>query len=181
MDLTTKEKVKDALGITFNDDDSFIATLCTNVTDYIAGETQRNFDGTATLIEYYDGIGIGEMTLREFPIIEVTEIAYNAGTPFAPVWYPINPANYVIYYERGTVYGSFPKWHRNIRVTYKAGYTAVPAELELLATQLVSKEYEMRHAQGKTAEIVAGTRIDWKTELTPSQQAIINDFIDIKL
>jgi len=181
MELTTKDKVKDALGIKFNDDDSFIVTLCTNVTDYIAGETQRNFDGTKELIEYHDGIGIGELTLREFPILEVTEIVYNAGTPSDPVWYPINAANYVVYNERGTVYGTFPRWHRNIKITYKAGYTEVPAELELLATQLVCKEYEMRHAQGKTVEIVAGTRIDWKTDLTPSQQAIINDFIDIKL
>lgn len=181
MDLTTTAKVKAYLGKSDSADDAVLATLVTNVSGYIEKATGRNFDGNTAIEEILDGCGLGDLILRQYPVIEVTKIEYNNGTSAVPVWTLIDPSNYTVKQLQGMVYGAFPAYQQNIKVTYKAGYATVPADLEQLATELVAKKFEQRHAQGKANERLGEASITWATELTQEQKDILENYTQIAI
>lgn len=179
MNLTTKENVKALLGITDTSSDALIDDLVANVSAFIEVATNRKFDASKELVEVYDGCGVGNIVLRQYPVISVTKIEYNQGTQANPNWIVIDPVNYIVYAYQGMVYGAFPAFVQNIKITYKAGFTDIPAELTLLANQLASKEYEQRNAQGKSRESLGGATIDWVSKMTDSQQLILDNYMTL--
>jgi hypothetical protein len=179
MELTTLSNVKSFLGKDDSTDDVFLSSLILSMTAYIESATNRTFDGTKEIVEIHDGQGYSNLVLRQYPVIEVTSVEYNNGMQANPNWVVIDPINYVVDPRLGTILGMFPSFHQNIRVTYKAGFTQAPFDLSLLATQLVAKEFEMRHAQGKASEKMGEAQINWTQGLTPMQQDVLDNYLTI--
>ena len=173
--LTDKTKVKSYLGITDTSSDSLFDSLCAGISKFITDYVDRNIErGTTT--EYFDGRDT--VVLKNYPILSVTSIKHNVGTQAEPQWYTIDPINYVVYKSEGKIAigGGVVRGYQNLEVVYEAGYSTVPEDVEMVATQLVAKMFETRKAQGKLKEALGGAQIDWKNELTFEQKEILTNY-----
>jgi len=100
------------------------------------------------------------------------------------LWVELEPSRYVTYRQGGIVhlYGKFPTGLRqNIKVTYNGGYDEAPADIAMVATELVARLFEKRKAQGKSSESLGGARIDWVDELTKEQKLILDNYAHFPL
>ncbi len=185
--LTTKEAVKSYLDLTDSTWDVVLEDLVNSCTDWIEAECGgRRLRAPVALppapdpvdsVEYYHG-GVSLLSLRSFPIVSVSEVAYKSGPLNAPVWVPLTVGTYGIDAERGQliVPSALPVGHRNIRVSYQAGYGTVPSDLSLGCIKLVAREFNRRKSQGTTAESVAGANVTWATDVDLDTKTLIKRY-----
>lgn len=192
--LTDKEKVKSYLGIADDSSDDLIADLCAGVSQFILTYCDRDIlmipsptepDTEQRFYEeYFDGGEGQELMLKNYPIIALSKVEYNSRTQDDPLWVEVEASRYVVYWQSGIVhlYGKFPVGLRqNIKATYNGGYGEVPADLELVARELVAKTFSRRKAQGKSTEVLGGARIDWINELAKEQKLILDNYAHFPL
>ena len=95
--------------------------------------------------EYFDGDGTGSLWLKYRPIVSVIALAYNEkGLTEAPSWVSLSEGpgvnkHYLVYAERGLIliYNNVPpEGYKNIKITYKAGYSSTPLSVVEIAKQL---------------------------------------------
>jgi hypothetical protein len=127
--LTTKERVKERLGITETGWDDFINRLIISVTSRMEKMCGRDF----TLATYTDELHDGSdwqssnrniLITRNAPISAVSAISYKAGTNTTPNWTTFSADDYDVDYDAGLIHFSYPlpRGKRNIRTTYTAGW-----------------------------------------------------------
>ena len=177
--LTTRQKVKDYLSISGSDYDTVIDNLITYVTSFIKGFCGgRNFLA-ADYIEYKESIrGRRIIFCNQRPVNSITKVEYRSGTPLAPVWVEYNGNGWLPYLPQGYIkfYSQLPTISQGFRVTYNAGYLidfanefdntkhTLPAEITLVATELVAKEYNTRKAIGIFSESTEGQTINYSSK-----------------
>lgn len=71
--LTTRDRVKNELGITTTEDDDVLSDLIVRASSAIARETRQTF-GVETVTETMDGTGSRLLGLTRTPLVEVTEV-----------------------------------------------------------------------------------------------------------
>jgi len=178
--LTTKEKVKALLGITANTDDTLLDTLCDAITAYIEGEAGgQRFKLTEHENEIHDGDNGQWLRLRHRYIYSTPEIKveYQNGSNSSPDWKEMSADDYDTYPENGTIYlHQKIAGKRNLRITYTAGFSATPYDLELTASMIVARVYNQRKSQGIANESYEGVSISWKDAITEMEQAVINRY-----
>jgi len=147
-DLTTLASVKEYLGIKSvdNNSDAVINTVISNVSKLIKNYCGRDLVSTS-YTEYYNGNGKRHLRVKQYPITEITEInddddnvwdstteivltdvLYSSKTSGAEL------ANLGIVALRDNV---FSLGLANIKISYTAGYSSIPSDLELAAKRLV--------------------------------------------
>lgn len=124
-------------------DDTRLALLCRMASGQIANEIGRPVLATSTT-ELYDGDGSNMLRLRRTPIVEVTALAIGGVSqdrtslrvyPEFILWDEGDESTY-----DPRLRGSsqvFPAGRQNVSVTYRAGYTQIPAALADAALQQV--------------------------------------------
>lgn len=177
FNITTKEKVQAYLGITGDND--LLDTLCNSITAWIEGLCGgRRFKLTTYANKLFDGDNFGEwLQLPHWPVTEWTKIEYNSGTSKTPSWTTFDRDDYETYDDEGALY--FNKKYlgkRNIRISYKAGYTTIPYDMEFLATRLVARSYERRKSEGVMNESLGGMSINWKEFLEKEDISILDNY-----
>lgn len=132
-DLTTLSHVKDWLGIPDNQtaSDAVLSRLITSASRFILGYLQRDSLAVTTYNEIYDGYGNNFMMLRQWPIINLTDIQFcgvtintpSTGNPRTP-GYILEPTNSVAGgQQRLTLWGyCFPRMKAAVMINYEAGY-----------------------------------------------------------
>lgn len=177
--LTTKTKVKTFLGITTVTDDSLIEMICDWVTVWIENQCgeRRFLDTTYTDEVYGTHWGQVDVMLNNFPITDTEPFVaeYQAGSISSPNWIAYDVDDYLVYPKQGIVhfFSIFDDVAQAIRFTYSAGYDSIPPDLEMLATELVSKIYKLRCAQGVESQSVEGFSLNFNKDLTPEQKATL--------
>lgn len=177
--LTTRQKVKDYLSITDTNSDAIIDNLITYITSFIKGFCGgRNFLAQ-DYIEMYDSFrGRRSIICNQRPINSVSLVEYRSGTPTAPVWVTYNANGYLPYLGAGFIrfYSQLPEVAQGFRVTYNAGYLIdftnefdptkhnLPAEVCLVATEMVAKEFNTRKAIGIYSEATEGQNIVYSSK-----------------
>ena len=192
--LTEKSKVKNYLGISDELHDSLFDDLCAGISQFIVTYCDRDIltipaptepDAEQVFYEeYFDSNADEELMLRNYPVKTLLKVEYNSRTQADPLWVELEPSRYVVYRQGGIVhlYGKFPTGLRqSIRVTYNGGYDEAPADIAMVATELVAKVFEKRKAQGKSVELLSGARIDWINELTKEQKLILDNYAHFPL
>lgn len=192
--LTEKSKVKSYLGISDESFDDLLDDLCAGVSQFIVTYCDRDILTIPSPIEpdaeqgfyeeYFDGDADEELMLRNYPIRTLLKVEYNSRTQDDPLWVELEASRYVIYWQGGIVhlYGKFPVGLRqNIKVTYNGGFDEAPADIAMVATEIVAKLFEKRKAQGKSSEGLGGARIDWVNELTKEQKIILDNYAHFPL
>lgn len=112
-----------------------------NVVDKrIENKTRRNQFESGSITEYHDGEGRKSFYTDEFPVTAVASLYDDIERNYTS-GYLIDTDDYV-WYADGRVEldgGTFSDGLKNIKITYTAGYSTIPADLVELATRWVAK------------------------------------------
>lgn len=143
--LTTVADVRAIPGMDSSISDDYIIRKINQATEMIEGYCGRRFKAT-DYTEYYDGSGIDELLLRNFPVNSVTSIGGRDTSLNEDDFNTVDANQYFTDLDAGTIeavssfYGGWDRW----KVVYNAGYTTIPADLAeacaTLAAYLVNND-----------------------------------------
>ena len=149
MSLVLLSEYKEILDITGNTEDEFVELSQYEVESKIKSFLNRDLEVT-TYVEVYDGTGERELVLSQFPINSVSKLEIYDGVDSlgAEQWDEwIQNEDY----ERLVIPTSkdqivligtcFPEGDQNIRVTYNAGYSTIPYEIQQACKKLMLLYY----------------------------------------
>ncbi len=125
--------------------------------------------------EYYDirKDGQNELILKNFPVISVTTLTNEARATTPKV---VDSTNFVCDLDSGiiqldganaqnnaeNIIDAFAKGFNSVKVEYTYGYTAVPSDIENLATLLMAKWVKIRDEQGTSDGLKSVSAGDYK-------------------
>jgi hypothetical protein len=152
MSLTSISDLETYTGktITGTDDEALYTSLIDSVSAEIETICYRKFNAD-DYTETFDGNGTTELYLNQFPINTVTTVEY--GTPFDVANNPrieIESDEYVIDSNIGMLEFLFSSAEKNqyFKISYNAGYTTIPADLNLIATKWVETSFNNTKVNG---------------------------------
>lgn len=123
--LTTLSAVKTYLKLgNESTDDELLSELIKACSTAIENHCQRKFE-TGTYEEEYDGSGKPFLLLQNYPITSISSVEVDEQV--------IEPGEYKVRKNNGMLFrsGVWPQGIMNIRVTYTAGLSEVPPDVEL--------------------------------------------------
>lgn len=146
--LVTLADLKTLLGITGVAEDAYLTLMCGIASDIVEKFCGRVFTKTTYPDEIYEGTGNHRLVLRQSPIVSITSIKYRTGTPGTPQWQTIDDAFYYTNGDTGIVYmdNHFFGQGNSYAVTYEAGYTTIPSDLQM-AVALIVGQYRATKGQ----------------------------------
>lgn len=152
--LITYEEARTFVDIASPDSqqESLINMLTTGVSQMLETYCSRKFKSRDYTNEYHDGEGDVYMLTDEFPINSVASLYDDVDRLFDSNSL-IDSTDYVIYKDIGkiqlingstTVFanGIFSTGEQNVKITYNAGYDAIPYDLKLIAGEVLSKKFK---------------------------------------
>lgn len=184
--LITTANLKTFLGISGSSEDTILDSIVNAASKMI-----QSFCGKAlvqaTYTEYYDGSGVEELILKNYPIASVTSLNIDGSRTFGSST-DINVAdNVIIDANSGIItlwhnYSVFPKGLRNVKVVYVAGYAtnAIPYDLQQACKQTAMMIYKRQYQDQKVG--IASETIGDKTttyelaDIPKTAQAIIKRY-----
>lgn len=159
QDLTTLAKVKEYLELDSSDTtyDTLLSHLITAASDFIQSYCNRWFNEKSYSKEEYDGTGDSRLNLKQYPVSSSSSFTLekNQAVDNSDNWTTYDGKDYWIHYDEGIVelYADiFTKAPRKYRVSYTAGYSSVPVDLEWACWKIVSAIFNKRKAEGISQE-----------------------------
>lgn len=168
MPLTNLTRIKLHLGITDNGEDALLEQLKSEAEAAVKLFTRRRLDSHTITNEYYDGPGRQVLILNQRPVTSVVDVRVDAngmsgqsatGFDSNSVW-----TQGVDFYARrltedeknpgeliaaGSEWGSiWPEGIGNIRVSYVAGYSTIPEDIQYAVHSLIARMRE-DHEHGR--------------------------------
>jgi len=168
-DLTSLANVKDWLGLSANPstaDDAVLSRLISAASALISSWCGRSFP-LASYSETRDGNGKSQMIPAHQPVIAVTAITVNGrslvptvpgGTPgfyFTPTL--IRLAGSAFVYGRG-----------NVVLSYQAGFTVIPPDVEQACIELVAARFRDRNRAGLSTSTFSGQSLSFTASDLPA-------------
>ncbi len=165
--MTTKEAVKNHIGLSGTQDDSLIEKIISGVSDMVRTMTNREFDYKER-IEYLSGESNEFAFLKEYPVEEIVEIKID-DTEVDSDHYKVGKTNGMLYRKNGV----WPKGFENIEVKAKSGYKMpadsenrdFPNDLEQAVIKQVAKIFEKRHSEGISSASPGGISVTFKDDM----------------
>lgn len=154
-DLTDLASVRAMTGVSSTNDDAYLASLITAISAYVPISLCRAGILTATYQEIRTGNGRNKMLLRQGPVQQVSLVEWQ-GYSLATQGDIINGTGGIATDGRSVylINDIFPV-NMPVRITYVAGWTTVPADMQNAVTELVAEAYtrrkhigEVTHSQG---------------------------------
>lgn len=143
--LTSLSAVQRYLGLSRGSDDELLTDLIARVSDGVVAYCGREFT-IGDYYEFHDGDGGDALLLNQRPVAQVFALSQDdAG---------IEADDFVVYPELGMVRlksGVFGRGARNIYAGYRAGYEAIPGDVEQAAIEWTAALYHGRGAGGGRA------------------------------
>lgn len=136
LKIPTSETSKDAL----------VEFFINAASDYIETETDRKLKSQA-ITEYQHGRYTNLILLKQYPVTAISGLYFDSTGKYTGSEDTIDPVNYGIGDDSNSVVyfpGYFPRGYNNIKVTYTAGFSAVPSDLQNATLWLVSFYYRMQ-------------------------------------
>jgi hypothetical protein len=147
MDATaiiTVDDVYEYLSVTGSDDDALIQKLIDRKTQEFVNYCQLDSFYVNDYIEYYDGNNSPYLFLKNHPINSIESI-YDDGDWTWPTDTLIDSSDYRIVDKRYvTCKLIFPAGNQNIRITYNAGFSIIPADIQEVMVEEVTRSYNRR-------------------------------------
>jgi hypothetical protein len=102
--------------------------------------------GSTEYTEYFDYEGSDRIQLRNSPIISISSIAENTASAGETASWDtqVSETDYLLYENKGEILVVPGKWspkdgYKNIKIVYTAGYSSIPAKVQMLATKMVTQ------------------------------------------
>ena len=176
-DLTTLANVKAWMAITGSADDALLSRLITAASAYIESWLNRRF-AIATYSELRDGSGADSICVKNYPIISVQNVTIN-GVPIVAasdpqgIGYLVNEPGTAIYL-RGY---AFLRDRLNVSLTYTAGFSAIPPDIEQACIDLISLRYKERDRIGQVSKSLAGETVTFsQRDLSETTRTLLNNY-----
>lgn len=152
--LCTTAQVKSYLGDMSADDDTDIDSLCTQVTKFVQNYCRQTF--TETTVTEYHGGGGREIVLKETPVQSVTSVHESTDIPrvYGASQLLTADTDYLLDDDYAILWRHSRKWlsgPRTVKVVYVAGYSSIPADLNLCAVRMVAILWHQRKRLGHSS------------------------------
>lgn len=153
--LTTVADVKESLGISGNSQDNLIIRNINRATmaieSYCNLNLNHHFKEATYTDEVYDGTGTDQVVLRMRPVSSVAAFEYRQSPLNEGDWDSVESELFFLDGQAGTLDGLFRQRgnYSELRVTYTAGYSPIPADLAEAACTLAS--FWTQNSQAGTA------------------------------
>ena len=138
--LCTRDNVKTYLGLSGTTHDSVIDDLIASASEAIENYCGRQFAVTSHT-EYHDGQGSGSVVLQYRPVTAVSGVWDDPARDFEDDSL-IESDDYVLDSEGGIIRllsgATFSHGVRNVKVSYSAGYSAVPKDVTQACIMLIA-------------------------------------------
>jgi uncharacterized phiE125 gp8 family phage protein len=157
MALTSLANVKEYLGISGTTYDALLTNLITRMEAFIERYCDRPFAQTTYTDEKYDGEynNGGLLLLNHWPLISVASLYDDLDCDYTSSTL-IDSDDYLTYLDEGIIRlkngVEFNEGDQNIKITYDAGVTSVPADLEQATIEMVAEKFNVRGSEGKKSE-----------------------------
>ncbi len=152
MSLVTLAKYKSYLGIASNDTtkDTDLTDLQSSVEARVKEYLLRDIESTTYTDELYNGSGWGGLVLRQYPVTAVSSISVYEGIGAGNVetWTTLVEHTH---YDRKIIPSEsysvllenyiFTKGIQNYKITYTAGYSTIPSDIQLACKELMKIVY----------------------------------------
>jgi uncharacterized phiE125 gp8 family phage protein len=135
--LTTLAAAKAYLKLNVNVDDSTVEDLINASSSAIENYCKRKFKEQNYLEEEYDGTGKNHILLDQYPVKSIESVSID-GTTLSTGQYKVKKRNGVLLNNGGI----WPRGEINITVSYTAGYSEIPSDLELACKHLVMSYFK---------------------------------------
>jgi hypothetical protein len=172
--ITTKDTVKLFLGITASTDDALLTKMCDWLTAFVQSYCQKKFIEETITEEIYNSKDFKfSLFLDNAPLSEMTKLERRVSdttweTLVVNEDYEINlTTGFIRFFQIDTGVA-------DIRATYKT-FGNIPADIEMIATQLVARAYNKRKSQGVSQESLGEASIQWGNLLTDDDKAVLNN------
>lgn len=158
-DLTTLANVKQYLSLDKPDDDSLLTRIITSASAFIQSHLNRQFAAQA-YTERRDGNNGQKLPFANYPVTAVASVTVD-GVSIPPAADSTKSG----YMFSGTMLylngWSFTRGNQNVVITYTAGYTATPVDIEQVCIDLVSLKYRERAHIGVSSKTIAGETVNY--------------------
>lgn len=176
--LISNADAKLYLGIIGSGEEDLITLLVNFASQAIKNFVGWDIEQTTFTDEIYDG-GNTILRLRGKQISTSDfSLKYNSGTLQNPVWTAMSTNNYIVHYASGAIEFITPYvGQANIKVTYKAGYTTVPKDVQMVCAKFVARMYNKRKSEGLASETLESNSMNWEKELlSEDEKAILSQY-----
>lgn len=147
--LTTLAQAKSHLSISPSDSlqDARIEMFINAASEKIERYTNRLLVSQGAIAELQHGRRENIILLKQWPIIAISEVSIDYTAAHTAPANVLAASDYTISDDKNSlllINSTFPVGFNNIKITYTAGYTTVPSDLELAALWLVEWYYLLR-------------------------------------
>ena len=174
-DLTTLANTKAWLGIQATDDDTLLSRLIASASEFIQTWLNRSF-ASQDYNEVRDGTGGCRMVFADYPVTAVSSVVVNGrAIPRAQLY---GDPGYSFDANRIILTGYlFSRGIGNVQLSYTAGYSETPKEIEQACIDLVSLRFKERDRIGHQSKSLAGETVSFIVKDMPdSVQTILNNY-----
>ena len=160
--ITTLDKVKTQLWISWTDEDILLTQLLTQADWFIKKYCNKVIEAT-DITEIVNGNWERIFTPKNYPIISLTSFQYNSWDIATPTRENFDNNSYWLNNDTWEIYSKqyIPKGINNIKVVYTAWYNPIPDDLQNACISLVGYYYNTRNSQGVARESLDGASIEY--------------------
>jgi len=158
--LTTTARFKTYAGVSGSTDDTLIAILIDQITEFIENYCGRRFKSTTYTSEEYDGTGTHHLVLKQYPISTFTILQERGTRQNKDDWGTVDSEDYFVETATGIITlipYEFIQGTKLYRATYTAGYVfdnsstyladTEAGDIEWAAWELLKGAYNKRKQQ----------------------------------
>lgn len=182
-DLTTLVSLKEWLQIptATTTDDALLSRLITSASAFMGAWLNRILT-SASYTEQYDGNGGSVIQVANFPVTAVASVSVDGVSISASPDSGIVQSGFAFDDRSIWLVGySFNRGHRNVKITYTAGFSAIPKDLEQACIDLVSLKYKGRDRIGQTSKSLGGETVAIFTtkDMTEDIKTVLNQYKNV--
>ncbi len=166
-DLTTLANVKQWMSLASSVDDALISRLITAQSSLIQQYLNRILP-SADYVQVLDGKDNRVAMLSNYPVTAVSGIVIDGGA--VPESTSANASGWVIGSDRTAVElrgYSFTRGSSNVEISYTAGFSIIPTEIEQACIELVQLRYVERTRAGVSSKTLGGETVSFKSSALP--------------
>lgn len=174
-ELTTLANVKQWLGVTTSTDDSLLTRMVTAYSNQVQTWMNRKI-ASQSYSEMRNGVGGNRLMFADYPVTAVASVlidgvAIPATSDFVTPGYRFTDQQIIL---QGYL---FTRGYGNVALTYTAGYSATPPELEEAVIQIIAQRYKEKDRIGLKSKALAGESISFDVRAFSSTvQATLNNY-----
>lgn len=173
-DLTTLANVKQYLGLTATSDDALLSRLITAASSWVRTYCNRDFT-SQSYTDTLDGTGNAWQVMKQYPVTAVASVSFS-GVAQAITGLVITNTRSLTFTD-GTLW---EKGRGNVSVTYAAGYSTTPADIEQAVIEIVALRYREKNRIGTTTVNTRGESVTFSVmDVPPSVKSLLNNYRNV--